>query len=600
MDGNSHRRRHPASVILLTLLLSMALVWPAGAQPTNERALANHTAELTLMGTADLHGYVLNWDYFNNQPFAPGRDGEPGLAKVATLVEEIRAERGEEHTLLLDTGDTIQGSMLAQYYAKVEPVTETGEAHPMALAMNAMGYDAMVVGNHEFNFGVPFLREFERQAAFPLLGANVRDATTGDEAFTPYTIETVNLKGHKPIRVGILGLTTPGSAIWDRDKVEGILTFEGGVETAEYYVPKMIAEGADLVVVLAHSGTQPGSSYGDASPNAENFASTLAEEVPGIDAIFAAHSHTAIPQRFITNAETGEQVLLSQPGSWGRNLSVMDFELRKVRGQWTVVEKSSELRNVTAVPEHPAIVSLVQTHHQKTLDYVNSVIGTSLAEMTMSMARFYDVPALDFVNHVQTEVVREGLVGTAYEDLPVLSIAAPFNRAARIPEGEVSVRDIAGIYIYDNTLIAVELTGAQLIEYLEYSAGFFGPVASAGPINAADVPTTKPDYNYDVISGIGYDIDLSQPYGSRIENVTFEGAALDPAARFVVALNNYRQNGGGGFPHVATAPIVYNPLTEIRERIIDWVKDTGVIDPADFASVDWKLVHGTTPIEVLP
>jgi 2',3'-cyclic-nucleotide 2'-phosphodiesterase / 3'-nucleotidase len=596
MDGST-RRRHPVSVILLTLLLSVALVLPAGAQPTNPRAIQNHTAELSLMGTADVHGYVLNWDYFNNRPFPPGSQGEPGLAKIATLVEEVRAEKGEEHTLLLDTGDTIQGSMLAQYYAKVEPFTETGEMHPMALAMNAMRYDAMVVGNHEFNFGVPFLRAFEAQAQFPLLGANVLDATTGKPAFEPYLIETVNLKGHKPIRVGILGLTTPGSAIWDRDKVEGILDFAGGVETAQRYVPEMRKKGADLVIVLSHSGATPGSSYGDASPNAENFASTVAEEVPGIDAIFAAHSHNAIPERYFTNKVTGEQVLLSQPGSWGRNLAVMDFELRMIKGQWTVMEKSGALRNATSVPEHPDIAALVQTHHAKTLAYVNSVIGTSLAEMSMSMARFYDVPALDFVNYVQAEAVRDGLVGTAHEGKPVLSIAAPFNRNARIPAGEVSVRDIAGIYIYDNTLIAVELTGQQILDYLEYSAGFFSGEGITGPVTP--ITTTKPDYNYDVISGIGYEIDLSQPYGSRIKNLTYAGEPIALDAGFVVALNNYRQNGGGGFPHVATAPIVYNPLTEIREMIIDWVKDTGLIDPADFASVDWKLVYGDTDIEVV-
>jgi 2',3'-cyclic-nucleotide 2'-phosphodiesterase / 3'-nucleotidase len=596
MDGHT-RRRHPVPVILLTLLLSIALVLPAAAQPTNPRAIQNHTAEVSVMGTADLHGYVLNWDYFNNRPFAPGSQGEPGLAKIATLVEEVRAEKGEGSTLLLDTGDTIQGSMLAQYYAKVEPFHQTGETHPMALAMNAMRYDAMVVGNHEFNFGVPFLRAFEAQADFPLLGANVLDATTGKPAFTPYIIETVKLKGRQPIRVGILGLTTPGSAIWDRDKVEGILDFAAGVETAQRYVPEMRRKGADLVIVLSHSGATPGSSYGDASPNAENFASTVAEEVPGIDAVFAAHSHRAIPQQFLTNKVTGEQVLLSQPGSWGRNLSVMDFDLQMVKGRWQVTEKTAALRNATSVPEHPAITSLVTTHHAKTLAYVNSVIGTSLAEMTMAKARFYDVPALDFVNYVQTEAVREGLVGTVHEGKPVLSIAAPFNSLARIPEGDVSVRDIAGIYIYDNTLIAVELTGQQIRDYLEYSAGFFSGEGITGPVTP--IATTKPDYNYDVISGIGYEIDLSQPYGSRIKNLTYAGVPIDPATGFVVALNNYRQNGGGGFPHVATAPIVYNPLTEIREMIIDWVKDAGVIDPADFASVDWKLVYGDTPIEVV-
>jgi 2',3'-cyclic-nucleotide 2'-phosphodiesterase / 3'-nucleotidase len=596
--SRSRRRHNPALAILLTLLLAVSIVLPAAAQPTNPRAIANHTAELTVMATADLHGYVLNWDYFKDAPFTGASEG--GLAKVATLVDQVRADRGADATLLLDTGDTIQGSMLANYVAKVEPFTETGVMHPMAVAMNAMGYDAMVVGNHEFNYGLPFLRAFEAQADFPLLGANVRDATTGAPAFSPSTIETVNLKGHKPIKVGILGLTTPGSAIWDRDKVGEVLDFTGGVETAEVEVPKLLQAGADVVIVLAHSGATPGSSYGDALPYPENFARQLAEQVPGIDAIFTAHSHAAIPELWVANEATGEQVLISQPGQWGRRLSVMDLELRMIRGRWEVMDRSAQVPAVQGVPEHPGIVSLVQDLHDQTVAYVNSPIGTSLAAMSLAEARYRDVPALDFINYVQTEAVRAGLVGTPHEGLPVLSIAAPFNRLAGIPEGQVSVRDVAGMYIYDNTLLAIELTGAQLQDYLERSAQFFKTPVGPGPYTPDEVSGNGPDYNYDVISGLSYDIDIDQPAGSRITNLSYGGQPIDPAMRFAVAINNYRQNGGGGFPHVVGAPILYNPLIEIREMIIEWVKDTGVIDPADFASVDWQLVQNGVPVVVVP
>jgi 2',3'-cyclic-nucleotide 2'-phosphodiesterase / 3'-nucleotidase len=596
--SRSRRRRDPALAILLTLLLAVSIVLPAAAQPKNPRAIANHTAELTVMATADVHSYILNWDYFRDAPFTVANEG--GLAKVATLVEQVRADRGADGTLLFDTGDTIQGSMLANFVAKVEPFTETGITHPMALAMNAMGYDAMVVGNHEFNYGLPFLRAFEAQADFPLLGANVRDATTGVPAFTPWTIETVKLKGHQPIKVGILGLTTPGSAIWDRDKVGEVLDFAGGVETAAVEVPKLLKAGADVVIVLAHSGATPGSSYGGAIPYPENFARQLAEQVPGIDAIFTAHSHTAIAEQWVINQQTGEQVLITQPGQWARRLSVMDLELRMIRGQWEVMERTAELQSAVGVPEHPGIVSLVQDVHEDTVAYVNSPIGTSLAAMSLAEARYRDVAALDFINYVQSEAVRAGLVGTPYEGLPVLSIAAPFNRLAGIPEGQVSVRDVAGMYIYDNTLLAIELTGAQLKDYLERSAQFFKTPVGPGPYTADEVSGNGPDYNYDVISGLSYDIDISQPAGSRITNLAYGGAPIDPTMRFAVAINNYRQNGGGGFPHVVGAPILFNPLTEIREMVIEWVKDTGVIDPADFASVDWQLVQGDDPVIVTP
>ena len=245
-------------------------------------------------------------------------------------------------------------------------------------------------------------------------------------------------------------------------------------------------------------------------------------------------------------------------------------------------------------------MSLLAEPHQRTVDYVNSVIGTSLEAMSLADARYRDVAALDFINFVQSEAVKAGLAGTPAESLPVLSIAAPFNRTAGIPEGDVSVRDVAGMYIYDNTLLAIELTGGQLEDYLERSAEFFKTPIVPGPYTPDEVSGNGPDYNYDVVYGLSYDIDISQPAGSRIANLSYGGMPIDPAAKFAVAINNYRQNGGGGFPHVVGAPILWNPLIDIRESIIDWVEDNGVIDPAMFASVDWQLVQGGTPVVVVP
>ena len=594
--GRYSGRAHRIWVSLTALVAAITIALPANSAPTNPVAEANHRASITVMATTDVHGYLLNWDYFNNRPFTT----DTGLAKVATLVDEIRSDRGADHTLLLDNGDTMQGSSLAQFYAKVEPFTETGVEHPIASVMNAMDYDAMVVGNHEFNYGVSFLRTFIDQLNFPVLGANVVEWDTTTPALTPYVIETINLKGKKPIRVGILGVTTPGSAIWDKGLVTGVVGFEGGVEYAAKYVPMMLDDGADVVVVLAHSGATTGSSYGDAIPWPENFARLLAEEVPGIDAIVAGHSHRDIPQEIIVNPATGDDVLLTQPMNWGRRLSVIDLDLEKQKGQWAVIARTSQTLNVTGVAESTEIVSLLAEPHQRTVDYVNSVIGTSLEEMSLAAARYRDVPALDFINYVQSEAVKAGLAGTAYESMPVLSIAAPFNRTAGIPDGDVSVRDVAGMYIYDNTLLAIELTGAQLKDYLERSAQFFITPSAPGPYTPDQISGNGPDYNYDVIYGLDYDIDIDQPAGSRITNLEFDGAPIDPNAAFAVAINNYRQNGGGGFPHVVGAPILWNPLVDIRESIIDWVKTNVVIDPAAFGSVDWQLVQGGTPVVVVP
>lgn len=591
--GSARRRprRFWSGVAAWTVAVALAVPGTAAVA-----AVEDHVESITIMATTDLHGYALNWDYFNNRPFST----ETGLAKVATLVEQVRADRGEERTLLLDNGDTIQGSSLAQFFAKIEPITETGETHPMATAMNALDYDAMVVGNHEFNYGLPYLRTFEDQLEFPLLGANVLEWGTTAPAFVPYVIEKIQLNGSKPIRVGILGVTTPGSAIWDKGHVTGVVSFEGGVEIASKYVPLMLAEGADIVVVLAHSGATTGSSYGNALPWPENFARLLAEQVPGIDAIVAGHSHLNIPQTLIVNPSTGEEVLLSQPQNWGRRLTVMDFDLAKVKGQWQVTAKSSTTLPVAGVPEHPKILSLLAEPHQDTLDYVNSVIGTSLASMSLADARYRDSAALDFINFVQADAVEKALSGTPAGSLPVLSIAAPFNRTAGIPAGAVSVRDVAGMYIYDNTMLAIELTGAQLKDYLERSAQFFKTPTTPGPYTPDDVSGVGPDYNYDVIYGLSYDIDIAQPAGSRITNLSCGGLPIVATDRFAVAINNYRQNGGGGFPHVVGAPILWNPLIDIRETIIDWVKTNGTIDPTAFFSVDWRLVQGSTPVVVIP
>ena len=553
--------------------------------------------DLTVMATSDLHTHALDWDYYANAAFA---DRNVGLARVGTLIEELRAERGDDATVLIDNGDTFQGNPLGSYFANQADISEPGaDPHPMAVAMNALGYDAMVAGNHEFNYGLDYLDAFADSLDFPVLAANVREDGTGDEAYDPYTIVTVQPDGaDEPIDIGVLGVTTPGSAVWDRSNVAGRVTFEDGVETAAEYVPVLRdEEDVDVVVVLAHAGIDGGSSYGDAIPEPENFVRQLAEEVPGIDAIVAGHSHTNVPEERIVNEVTGDDVVVTQPSSWGRYLSVIDLSLAASGDGWDVVTVGSETRDSTDVPQADTVVDAVSDAHETVVEYVNSTVGSSTELLEMTDAYLEDVPALDLVNEVQEEATAAYTAGTDWADLPVLSLAAPFNLDAQLPEGDISIRDIAGLYVFDNTLVAVELTGAELGDYLEWSAEFFEGVDDAGPYARDDIGTTKPTYNYDVLSGVSYDLDLTQPVGERVVDLEFEGAPIADDARFVVATNNYRANGGGGAPHIADAPIVWDSLLENRQLIIDWVVDRGTVDPADFASIDWRLVAGDDPIE---
>ena len=564
---------------------------------------------LTVLGTTDLHGNIYNWDYYRDAPYDDADGNDVGLAKVATLVEAIRHKRGAKRTLLLDNGDTIQGTPLAYYYARIKPITD-GAKHPMATAMNLMRYDASVVGNHEFNYGIPTLRAYEQQLKFPLLGANVHNWGNGRPALRPYVIRKVDLGFHRPVKVGILGLTTPGSAIWDKANVEGKLEFAGIVEQARLWVPVVRRAGADIVVVLSHSGMDLSSSYGDALPYPENTSERLAKVVPGIDMVLCGHTHLDIPKRIVKNKRSDKNVLLTQPMRWGMRLSVAELEIERKGNRFKVVRRDARTLNANTVKPDKRITKRLRKPHDKVIEYVNSVIGTATEAMSAATSRYEDSAAMDFINLVQAQAVKAALAGTDDAALPILSIAAPFNRDASIPAGEVSVRDVAGLYIFDNTLMAIKLTGAQVKDYLEKSVTYFQAVDGTGPFPPDEVtnaptdeaPNGTPDYNYDIMGGLDaaltYDIDLGKAVGSRIVSLAYDGEPLDPDGEYVVAINNHRQSGGGGFPHMADAPVVYNAQVEIRQLIIDWVTEQGEIDPASFASTDWRLTYNGEPIQI--
>ncbi|TDX03820.1 bifunctional UDP-sugar hydrolase/5'-nucleotidase [Kribbella sp. VKM Ac-2566] len=581
----------------------------------DDRGGPGKTVRLTVMGTTDLHGNVFNWDYFKNTEYDDSAHNDIGLAKISTLVSAVRdriaADRRAPRPLLLDAGDTIQGTPLAYYFAKIEPITG-GHTHPMAAAMNRIGYDAAALGNHEFNYGLEILRKFQRQLRFPLLGANAQDWTTGLPVFPPYTLKRVQVPGEKPITVGILGLTNPGIAIWDKANVENKLKFGGIVELAKIWAPRVRQAGADVVIASVHSGMDLSSSYGDALPYPENASVLMAETVPGIDAVLVGHAHLEIPERLVTNKTSGEQVVLSEPLKWGMRLSLFDLDLQKVHGQWRVVGRHSQVLNANTVDADPDVVALLQKDHDKVVEYVNSKIGTCTEAMSAATAPWEDTAALDFVNFIQADAVSKALAGTPQASLPVLAIAAPFNRAAAIPAGEVSIRDVAGLYVFDNTLLAVTMNGTQIKEYLEFSAQYFKQVTGTGPFASDQVtnaptptaPNGTPDYNYDILGGLSkpltYKIDIAKAPGARITDLAYDGTPVAADQQFVVAVNNYRQSGGGNFPHVKTAPVVYNRQVEIRQLMIDYVIATGSVDPNTFHTGDWSLVSNGSPITVTP
>ncbi|MCW8120106.1 MULTISPECIES: bifunctional metallophosphatase/5'-nucleotidase [Streptomyces violaceoruber group] len=578
----------------------------AAAAPAAEAAAPAHRGgrkpkryALTVLGTTDLHGHVFNWDYFKDAEYTDAAGNAQGLGRISTLVNQVREEKGRRNTLLVDAGDTIQGTPLTYYYAKVDPITaEGGPVHPMAQAMNAIGYDAVALGNHEFNYGIETLRRFEEQCDFPLLGANAVDAKTLQPAFPPYFMKTFRVKGAPPVKVAVLGLTNPGIAIWDKAYVQGKLAFPGLEEQAAKWVPKLRSMGADVVVVSAHSGSSGTSSYGDQVPYVENAAANVARQVPGIDAILVGHAHEEIAELKVVNEETGRTVVLSEPLCFAERLALFDFELVFERGRWHVESVKASLRNSNAVEDDPRITRLLADEHEKVVAYVNQVVGTATETLTTVEARYKDAPIIDLITKVQEDVVKEALAGTEYASLPVLAQASPFSRTSEIPAGDVTIRDLSSLYVYDNTLVAKLLTGAQLRAYLEYSAEYYVRTAAGAPVDVDKLTNAngRPDYNYDYVSGLAYEIDVAQAAGSRIKNLTYGGAPLDDAQQFVLAVNNYRANGGGAFPHVASAKELWSESTEIRTRIAEWATAKGVLDPKDFASADWSLTRDGVPV----
>ncbi len=522
-------------------------------------AAAGERAEITILSTTDLHGHLLPVDYYTNKP------SQDGLAKVATLVREIRAER--PHALLLDSGDTIQGSPLEYFHGRLN----NPPPDPMMLAMNALGYDAMTIGNHEYNFGLAVLNKARSEAKFPWLSANTYRTGTDQTAYQPYLIKEVD-----GVRIGILGLTTPGIPNWEDPANYAGLVFRETVAAARHWVPVLREkEHADLVVIPMHMGFERDLRTEDVWPGQvpdENAALAIAEQVPGIDVMLLGHTHRDIPMY------ERDGVLFTQAGRWGDRLARVDVTLeRDDHGSWRVTDKNSRTIPVTVdVPPDPAITAVAAPYDRETQAWLNREIGECATEITSRRSRLEDTAIMDLIQRVQLDAGGADV-----------SMAACFTLSARLPAGKVTVRDIAGLYVYENTLVVLQLTGAQIKAALEHAARYFRDY-EPGLTPEQLIDNRMPGYNFDLAAGVDYVIDLRRPVGDRIVDLKFRGKPVDPAQTFRVAVNNYRQNGGGGYTMYPGAPVLQRSSAEIRDLIIDWVERHHTI-PSE-PDHNWRIV----------
>ncbi len=536
--------------------LAASLLLAALAMPPGGPAQAPETITLTLLSTTDLHGNLFPVDYYTNRP------ANRGLAKVATLIRQARAQ--SPHVLLFDSGDTIQGTPLAYHFAR----KDTTKPNPTIAAMNALRYDAMALGNHEFNFGLPNLMKAKREARFPMLAANVHwegkeRSATG--YFRPYIIKHV-----AGVKVAIVGFVTPGVPRWEIPAHYEGYQFEQIVPAAQRVIPE-VRDRADLVVVIIHSGLERNALTDQPEPQdiaGENAVGALADKVRGIDVILYGHSHQEVGEKLING------VLLAQAKNWGQSLARADITLeKKPAGGWKIVSKKSRVLPVTdAVPPDPEILALAQPYHDATQAALDAPVADCAADLDGSRARYEDHPFVDLIHRVQMHYGKADV-----------SFATLFLPSARIPAGQVSARQIASLYIYENSLYTIEMTGAQLLPALEHAAGFF---PAWPPPDGARVEL--PGYNADTAEGIEYEVDLAQPKGQRVRNARFRGAPLDPARKFRVAVNNYRYSGGGRYPFKGL-PIVYRSPQEVRELMIEYVSRAGSIPTQ--ANRNWRILQ---------
>jgi 2',3'-cyclic-nucleotide 2'-phosphodiesterase/3'-nucleotidase len=549
-------RKRFAVILFLALAipaLSISLATSAQRPPARR-------AHVVILGTTDMHGRVFPVDYYTN------KYDNVGIAKVATLVKEAR--KTDPNLLLVDSGDTIQGTPLEYFHNK----RNNAPPDPMMLSMNALHYDSMTVGNHEYNFGLKVLEKARGEAKFPWLSANTYDKGTGTTHYQPYIVKEAD-----GVRIGVLGLTTPGIPDWENvPNYEG-LEFKETVSEAKKWVPILRAkEKVDLVVITMHMGIEEDLRTGQTNPSQvpnENAAIAIARQVPGVDVILMGHTHRDVSSLVVNG------VLLTQANRWASHVARVDVYLEKGEAsRWRVVAKQSRTIPVTEkTAVDPEIAQIGQPYDQETQAWLARKIGESTEELTSQDCRFRDTAIIDLIQRVQMEAGKADV-----------SMAACFNPQARIPKGPVTVRDIAGLYEYENTLVTIELTGQQLQEALEHSARYFLDFKAGKSLNDL-VDQRIPGYNFDIAEGVTYDLDLTRPFGQRIQNLKFKGQPLNPTQKLRVVTNNYRVNGGGGFTMYKDAPVAYRSSEEVRELIIDWVERHKTIPT--LADNNWRITQ---------
>ena len=577
------------------------------AATEDTKPVEGQTVDVRILATTDLHTNLVNYDYYQDKPVET-----LGLAKTAVLIEKAKKEN--PNVLLVDNGDTIQGTPLGTYKAIVDPV-EKGEQHPMYAALQALGFEAGTLGNHEFNYGLDYLNRVIETAGMPLVNANVLDPATGKFIYQPYKIiekTFTDTQGRlTTVKIGVTGIVPPQILNWDKANLEGKVVVRDSVEAIRDIIPEMRKAGADITLVLSHSGIGD-----DKYEKGEENEGYQIASLPGVDAVVTGHSHAEFPsgngtgfyEKYpgvdgVNGKINGTPVTMA--GKYGDHLGVIDLKLNYTDGKWKVTDSKGSIRKVDTKSNvaDQRVIDIAKESHQGTINYVRQQVGTTTAPITSYFALVKDDPSVQIVNNAQLWYAKQELAGTPEANLPILSAAAPFKAGTRgdataytdIPAGPIAIKNVADLYLYDNVTAILKVNGAQLKEWLEMSAGQFNTIDPNNSQPQNLVNTDYRTYNFDVIDGVTYEFDITQPNkydregklanpnASRVRNLKYQGKEIDPNQEFIVVTNNYRSNGN--FPGVREASLNRLLNLENRQAIINYILAVKNINPS--ADQNW-------------
>ncbi|MDO5516931.1 MAG: bifunctional 2',3'-cyclic-nucleotide 2'-phosphodiesterase/3'-nucleotidase [Clostridium sp.] len=629
------RKLKQICALICTGLMCLSNISGCGENTSGKSGGSNDNIELTIMGTSDVHNYLMNYDYYTTS-----ESEKNGLVKISTIIKQYRKDSEEknkkdiDNVVVFDNGDLIQGNPLGDYFARVQAV-QSGTEHPVYKALNIAGYDGATLGNHEFNYGLDYLHQIINDSKVPVINTNIYNAQTKEPEFKQYEIidkKVVDDSGNeKELKIGVLGFVPPQILEWDKINLQGKIEVKDIVESAKEMVPKVKDEGADVIVALSHSG------YGNdnyiAGEENESYELT---KVEGIDAVIAGHAHDTFPSegfvednKDLPNVDvtkgTMNGVPTFEPAKYAEGVGVIKLTLSQSDDKYSVSDGTAEFIGVENVENDAELVNALQEDHDEVIAYVNSPVGKTLRDINTYFALVSDNDAVQLISDAQIEYaknkVNEETSLSGYKDLPILSAAAPFKAGlskdgtkaddyVEIKAGDVSIKDMANIYKYPNTAVIMKLNGKEIRNWLEMCAGLFNTIDVNSDEKQELLNKNYPAFNFDTLDGVTYEIDVTQApkydtdgnlineNSNRIVNLKYNGNDVKDEDQFLVITNNYRASGGGNFPIFnSDDAVLYISSDETRQIVTNYVKEKGTIDIS--ADNNWKLKNTQTKGKVI-